>query len=328
VTSAIFAKEEPKPFGSIQNHRYHMPLLPGEQGTKAGGDWVPRGLMRTTNLCGAIVESRALNIWEQEQALIGLALSPSLYEKLCLAVHRWQAEGVDFSRIRDFPEVRLLLTGFPNNEAQSIIGQAKERSGANEAREAGTNRHTAWEVRAATGQLIGTPEMQQQILAVEALLTQAGLERVTGLSERTIRNTVVNCAGRFDDILLERATGRLLVADLKTKRRKFYSWLEVDAQLAIYAYAEWMLAPDGCTYEEGPLHYVDLTEAVVLHSPSNSGQQGAEVPYLRRADLTRGWRIAQLARQVVDERAGAKNVERMALSHWLSPTQKNLEVAS
>jgi hypothetical protein len=63
---------------------------------------------------------------------------------------------------------------------------------------------------------------------------------------------------------------------------------------------------------------------VVLHSPSNAGQPGAEAPYLRRADLVRGWRIAQLARQVVDERAGAKNVERMALSHWLSPHSERI----
>lgn len=323
MTSALFAPEEQKVFGNVYNGRYHMPLLPGEAGVKSGGDWVPSGLTRTTNLCGAIVESRALNMWEQEQALIGLALSPSLYEKLCLAVHRWQLEGVDFSRIRDFPEVRMMLTGFPKHEDQSIIGQAKDRAGANEAREAGNNRHKAWEIRAETGRLIGTPAMREQTLAVEKLLADAGLERIRGLSERTVRNTEVNCAGRFDDVLLEQATGRLLMGDLKTKRRKFYSWLEIDAQEAVYARSKWMVTEDHTGYEEGPLSYVDQTEGVVLHSPSDGG-----TPYLRRADLVRGWRIAQLARQVMDERTDSKSAERMALSHWVSPSRKDLEISS
>lgn len=315
--------EAEKVFGTTVGGRYHMPLLPGESGTKVGGDYVPRGLMRTTNLTGAIVEARALGMWEQEQALIGLALSPSLYEKLCIAVHQWQLEGVDFSRIRDFPEVRLMLTGFPQHEDSSIIGLAKERAGANEAREAGTNRHTAWEVRGKTGQLIGTPAMQEQTVMMETLLQRAGLVRLPHLSERVIRNTTVNTAGKFDDVLMELDTGRLLMADLKTKRRKFYSWLEVDAQLAIYARAEWMLDETGQGYEEGPLADVDQEEGVVLHSPSDGGE-----PYLRRADLVSGWRTALLARQVVDTRAYGKSAERHALAEWKSPGERLREAIS
>lgn len=318
ITDRLFGQEE-KIFGHVYNHRYHMPLLPGETGVKSGGDWVPHGLTRTTNLCGAIVETRALSIWEQEQALIGMVLDPTLYEELAVKVHRWVSEGVDFSRIRDFPEVRLALTGFPKHEDQSIIGRAKHAAGANQARQAGIVRHEAWEHRSKLGELIGTAEMQAQMLAVEALLADAGLQIIPSLSERTIRNTMVNCAGRFDNVLLEMHTGRLLMADLKTKRRKFYSWLEIDAQLATYAKAEWMITEDARGYEEGPAEYVDQTEGVVLHMPSNG-----ETPYLRRADLVRGWRIAQLARQVMDERAQSKNVERHALSHWI-PAQNRSE---
>lgn len=312
MSSGLFA--EAKEFGRRYNGRYHMPLLPGEKGTKAGGDWVPYGIQSVTNMLDGVEESRGLSIWEQEQALIGMALQPSLYEEVSLAVHTWQREGVDFSRIRDFPHVRKVLTGGGNgaDAEASIIGRAKQAAGANEARQAGTNRHVAWAYRSDTGELIGTPEMQRQTLALEALLADNGLERVVGLSERCVRCLAVNTAGRFDDILMETKTGRLLMADLKTKKRPFRSWMAVDGQLAVYARSEYMLTEGGRGgYEPGPHGYVDQTEGVVLQMPSDGTP-----PYLRRADLVYGWEVAQSARRTVDLRAYGKSVERQALSAW------------
>ncbi|MGL4525385.1 MAG: hypothetical protein ACRCUC_00255 [Aestuariivirga sp.] len=299
------------------NGRYKMPLLPGEEGVKSGGDWVPGGLQSVTNMLDGFEESRGLNIWEQEQALIGLAMQPSLYGELSLAVTRWIAEGVDFSQIKDYPEVRRFLTGGADHSATelSIIGRAKQAAGANEARQAGTNLHTAWEYRAKSGQLIGTPYMQAMLLTIEELLERAGLERVPGLSERTVRNVEVRTAGRFDDILSERATGRLLISDLKTKRKPFRSWLAVDGQLATYARSEWMLTQDGQDYEPGPVHAVDLTEGVVLHLPSDGSE-----PSLRRADLVEGWEVAKLARRVIDRRAYGKSAARLAEDRWIPRT--------
>lgn len=302
-----------KNFGTVspKTGRYDMPLLPGEQGVKSGGDWVPRGMRRTTNLIGAISESKALGIWLLEQALIGLVRQPSLYEELTMLVHNGDRAEVNWLALRDHPEVRKELSGTWKNEDDCIAGRARHAAGANEARQAGTNRHSAWEVRGKTGELIGTPEMKEQVLRLEALLADAGLMRVPGLSERVIRNTTLNCAGKFDDILMELATGKLLMADLKTKRRPFFSWLEVDAQLATYARAEWMLSEDCQGYEPGPLHHVDLTRGVVLHVPSDGTPA-----FLRRAHLDRGWEIAQLCARVLDERAYGKGAERQALSAW------------
>lgn len=299
-------------FGTVHNGRYHMPLLPGETGTKSGGDYVPRGLMRVTNLVGAITDTRALSRWEQEQTLIGLVRDPSLYELLVIKVHQWTQAGVDFSSLRDHPDVREELIGTPFNShshERSIIGRAKHAAGANLKRELGNNRHAAWETRGTTGELIGTQEIRDQIVSVEALLAAAGLRVIPMLCERVVRNTVVNAVGKFDNVLEEVSTGRLLMADLKTKQRDFFSWLEIDAQLATYARSEWMLS--GQTYEHGPLQYVDLAEGVVLHAPSDGAP-----PFLRRADLARGWGIAQLCRQVLDERSYAEGVERIGLSHW------------
>lgn len=308
--STIVPTSPVKQFGRTYNGRYHMPRLPDDTPAKGHVPWEPNGMMRTTNLVGAFAESRALNIWEQEQVLIGLAKSPSLYEEVCLLVHDAQRAGVDFSRLRDFPALRLALTGTPKNEDDCIVGRAKQAAGANEARQAGTNRHTAWETRAKTGDLIGTPAMREQILSVEALLDTAGLERVPGLSERVVRNDEVRCAGKFDDVLRDRNTGELFMADYKSKVRRFFSWLEVNAQLAIYARSKIMLNDHG-KYCSGPAGYVNQERGVVLHVPSDGSPA-----YLRRADLVEGWEIALLARQVVDRRAYNKSAEAHALAVW------------
>jgi hypothetical protein len=314
-----------KVFGQRSNGRYHMPTLPDEATVKklpaGAAPWVPRGIQSVTTMIDGFEESRALSIWEQEQMLIGLVRQPTLYEELTLAVHRWVSEGADLRNISQHPHIRKALTGGNDRSATevSIVGRAKQAAGANEARQAGTNRHTAWEHRAKTGELIGTRAIQGQLLSVEALLAAAGLERVPGLSERVVRNVAVRAAGRFDDILRERATGRLLIADLKTKRKAFRSYMAVDAQLATYARSEWMLQCEDCDaslehvhYVSGPVHHVDLTEGVILHVPSDGG-----TPYLRRADLVEGWKVAQLARAVHDARSRGMSAERARLAEWV-----------
>lgn len=319
-SSSLFEPARSKGLAAVEmgerggNGRYKMPLLPGEEGTKAGGDWVPGGIQSTTNMLDGFEESRGLNIWEQELGFIGLALQPSLYEELVLAVHGWQKEGVNWLRIGDdHKHVRAALTGGADRAAAevSFMGRAKQIAGGNEARQAGTNRHTAWEIRCKTGELIGTPDMQESILLLEKLLADAGLAVIPELTERTVRNTAVRCAGRFDNILMDLRSGRLLMADLKTKKKAFRSWMATDGQLATYARSEHMLTPDKTGYEPGPLQHVDLTEGVVLQLPSDG-----KPPYLRRADLVEGWEVAQLARQVIDRRAYGVSAARKALTPW------------
>lgn len=303
------------------NQRYHMPLLPddpiGPPKSIKGADWVSGGVQSVTNLVGAFEETRALSMWEQSLALIGIALSPELHEELVLLVHAAQREGVDFSRLRDYPALKTALAGHSfdqRKQAFSIIGRAKAAARAGAAAQKGTNSHTAWEERGASGALIGTARIQAQVLETERLLEEAGLERIPGMSERCVRNTEVNTAGRFDDGLLERSSGRLLIGDLKTKATEFYSLMTVDAQEAIYANSEWMLAVDGQSYEPGPKRLgFDLTEGVILHVPSDGGQA-----FLRRADLVQGMRTARLARQVIEQRSAGENAERFRNSSWIA----------
>lgn len=317
MTSQLFgpAEKQEKVFGHPYNGRYHMPLLPGEQGTKSGGNWVPYGLLRMTNLVGAFEDTRALSVWEQSMGLIGLALDPQLYAELQALVHKALIEGVDFERLRDYPDLKEALAGAPHDQAKqqkSVIGRAKDVAGANAAARRGTADHDAWEHRAKTGQLFGDGRSRGQVIRAEALLADAGLVRVPGLSERVVRNMELGAVGKFDDILMETRTGRLLIADLKTKATSFYSWMTVDAQLAGYARSEWMLTEDGQSYEPGPASHVDQTEGVILHVPSDGSPA-----YLCRADLVNGWEVCLTAKRNIELRAFGKSVERHAMIPWI-----------
>lgn len=320
MTSQLFAspssvKAPEKVFGQTYNGRYHMPLLPGETGPKAGGEYVPRGLMRMTNIAGAVEDTRALSVWEQAMGLIGLGLAPELYGELRQIVAAAVERGVDFEVLRNHPDLKEALAGTAHDQAKqeaSLIGRAKEIAGASAAARRGTEDHDAWERRAKTGQLFGSGRSRGQVVRTEALLADAGLVRVPGLSERVVRNVALGAVGKFDDVLMEVKTGRLLMADLKTKATPFFSMTAVDIQLSGYARSEWMLREDGQGYEPGPLHHVDQTEGVILHVP----QDGAPAR-LERADLVAGWEDALLAKRIIERRASGRSAERFSRSAWV-----------
>lgn len=300
-----------KVFGERHGGRYHMPLLPGESGTKAGGDYVPGGVMSATNLAGAIADSRELQVWLVQRALMGVAVAPELYEQVVLAVDTARLNGVDLRKLRETDAGRELVI-----ELGRIDNAAREAVGANRAATMGTLRHAAWETRGKGGALIGTPAMRAQTLAVEELLEREGLERVPGLSERVVRNTTLDAAGRFDDVLRVKRTGRMFMADLKTKQRGFFSWLEVWIQLTTYATADWMLDfTEGARYVPGPRHNVDQDVAIIVHAPSDGAP-----PKLEPVDLHAGMRWAQLARDVTRARAEARSVRTVAHPKWREET--------
>lgn len=298
-----------KQFGERDDRtgRYHMPLLPGEQGTKAGGDWVPYGIMSATNLAGSIIDRRALNVWEIERVMIGLGRSPELIERMVFLIERADDDrDINLRKLRKTPGGVQLVA-----DLGEVAEAAKQAAGANRASAMGTNRHDTWEARAATGQLYGTAEVKRQALALEALLEREGLERVPGLQERTVRNVGLQMTGRFDDVLMSRRTGQLFMADVKTKQGDFYSWMESWIQLAGYATAEWMLNDARTGYVAGPRDYVSQECAILLHAPSDGAP-----PSLVPVDVQAGYRWAELARDVCAARAEAKSVKTVARALW------------
>lgn len=302
------------PMGTrTKSGRYKMPLLPEDQAPKSAlglpleQRWVSGGLQSMTNLAGSISDTRALGTWETQQGFIGLGLNEDLHRDLQLLVRAARAAGVDFQSLREHREFR--------DELNVLIERAKDIAGANKARDAGNAAHDEWEMRGSGVSAV----YEESFTALEQLLDAADFERVPDLRERVVRNVRLAAAGRFDDILLHRRTGKLHIADLKTKRKPFWTFLEIDAQLAGYAFSEWMLemvetSPgvwEMASYVPGPLHHVDLTEGVVLHMPSDGSE-----PRLRRADLLAGWETMKLARRVCDLRSYGRSADRMSESWW------------
>lgn len=293
------------------NGRYKMPLLPGEQGTKTGGDWLPGGLQSMTNLAGSISDTRALGIWEIEQILIGLGLSGShdLRGELRDAIMEAVRLETEFREIKNYPELKAFLA--------DIAERAKDASGANDARNKGILMHDRWQEFSETQIFAGDEEDQRLTKLVADLVDAAGFEVVPDLTERTVRNVALKAAGRFDNVLCYRRTGELYMADLKSKAKPFWSFLEIDAQLAGYARSEWMLRSCMTEYLRGPVNYVNLERGVVLHMPSRPDPvTGSQEPRLRKADLVTGWANMQLARQVCDARSYGRSAARMADSWW------------
>lgn len=299
----------------VGGRRYKLPLLPGEAGPKSikGANWVSGGVRSTTNLAGAMSDTRALGDWERERTQIGLGLRVDLQERLAYLVQSARRDDVDFAELGQHRGVR--------QELKLIHEEAKDAAGGNVRTQQGTNRHDSWEARGKTGQLFGTSAVQEEIETLEKLLHDNHLVRVAGLSERVIRNVQFNAAGRFDDVLMDTRTGKLYMSDLKTKRKQFWSLLEVRIQLAVYASAEWLLRrpmemhegrlPGEKYYERGPLHHVDQQWGVVLRMPSDGS-----APSLMRANLEIGRRDAERANLVIESRAQGKSKDAFGEAEW------------
>lgn len=195
-----------------RNGRYRLPPLPGEAVVKSGAGHIPGGAQSMTNLASSISDTRALGIWQLEQCLIGLGMHPEAVQALRNAVYGAQAQGVDMQALKDSDaglQLRALLA--------EIAEQAWDVGGANAARDAGIVRHDVWEAYGKSHgvDLTGTDEINAEIRCVRELLDAAGFEIIPELCERTVRNLAVQAAGRFDNILMQRKSGRLLIADLK-----------------------------------------------------------------------------------------------------------------
>lgn len=291
VSDRLFGVE--KEFGTVQNGRYWMPDLdnPGEP--------FPRGYMRTTNLIGAYTETRALNIWEQNRMLEGLIDRPDLY-----------AELVTLPRDED---------GFiPYASARDITARALAAARADRWAVQGSAQHRVLEHRVTTGELIGTPEMREYQLALEALLKAHLLKPEPSLTERIVVNNTLKCAGRFDVPLWNLQSGALLMGDLKTKRKNFFTMLELRAQLAVYARADAMWDPTRACYVDMPPFDPDW--GIIMHVPQEGGQMS-----ILDVDLEKGWQTALRAREVVDDRAEAKSAGTLRDAFRPAPVMDGVE---
>jgi len=119
-------------------------------------------------------------------------------------------------------------------------------------------------------------------------LAERHITIMSDLVERTVCYPDDDIAGTFDRIV--EWEGRLVVADIKTGR--WLNWLSIAAQLAAYAHAPFMLAPNG-ELEDTPA--VSLDTGLVFQLPAN----GAPMT-VWEVDLWEGFRAWQLAVELHD----------------------------
>lgn len=261
----------------ISRGRY---MLPWRDGTPKS-----RGFQRVTNLVSAFSDQFGLRMWELGEVLSGVALDPRLYATLLDACLHEMSKEDRMAWVKEF------------------IEHAKDASGGNAGAKHGNQRHAAVEAHHA-GLPMGHHDAgtRQSLVLYDQALKRAGLAPVTGMQERRVLVEELEAVGTLDNVLLHLETGELRVGDLKTQRR-FWTWLEVAAQLACYSHADAMWEPD----VNGGGRWVDMPEvsldvAHILWMPRDG--EGVDV---WDVDTVEGWEIAKLARQVVLKRSLAKS---------------------
>jgi hypothetical protein len=288
-----FDTPDRRPEGVLRRGRYMLPRL---DGTKQ-----PRGWMRVSNLVSAYSDQYALRVWEHLEVLKAVVKDSTLLDAFTTAGLAALAEE-DFGQRKEFVEAWL--------------ERAKAVSGGDEGSNFGTRRHREVEELHAGLPLAHHDAGARRHLALYAsALQRHGLTALPDMQERIVLVPVLEVCGRIDNVL-QYADGGLTIADLKTQR-KFHSWLEIGAQFACYANAEAMWdAPSGRWVD---MPHVSKDTALALWMPR--GELKVDV---WEVDIRAGWRTAQRAFEVVQDRAEAKSVN--GNRAWLRPAPPVTEV--
>lgn len=276
----------------LQRGRY---MLPQRDGSKKS-----RGFQRVSNLVSAISDQFGLRMWEIEQTLRGVAASHRLYQELMDVRDAWdRMDKQDRKRA-----------------VETFMEKAKTAAEADLGSRFGNHRHAVVE-----GHHAGLPLGIQNTLTRRHLSLYASslirnhLRALPDMQERRILVERLEVVGTLDNVVEDLDTGLLHIADLKTQR-KFWTWLEISAQLACYAHGDAMW--DNTLGKWVDMPKVDLKTAMVLWMPrvppcvygctgDCEHPPGEPIVDVYEVDVEKGWATAELCYQVVKDRAQAKN---------------------
>lgn len=304
----------------LRNGRYMLPRLDGTH--------KPRGWMRVSNLVSAYSDQYALRVWEHLEVLKAVVKDPHLLDKFSLA-QLLELSKVDFDKRKEVVEDWLArCKAVSGGDAGSRFGNQRHaaveghHAGLPAARhDAGTRRHLSlYESALKRHNLVALPQMQERIVFVPVL-------EVCGRIDNVLAEVCKVCAGLGDDPsgsgpcrgCLGDGQKDLLIGDLKTQR-KFHTWLEIGAQFACYANAEAMWDEvRGCWVD---MPHVSRDTALALWMPRET-EDGEPRVDVWEVDIRKGWKTAQRAYEVVQDRAEAKSVN--GGRAWLRPAQPMTE---
>jgi hypothetical protein len=292
-----FETPDVKPESVLRRGRYMLPNLDGSHH--------PRGFMRVSNLVSAYSDQYALRVWEHLEVLKAVVKDPTLLDAFTTA-------GLEALALEDFGQRKEFV--------EAWLERAKAVSGGDEGSNFGTRRHREVEELHAGLPLAHHDAGARRHLALYAsALQRRGLIALPDMQERIVLVPVLEVCGRIDNVL-QYADGGLTIADLKTQR-KFHTFLEVAAQFACYANAEAM-------WDAGLGRWVDMPHvskdvALALWMPRET-EDGVPRVDVYGVDIRAGWRTAQRAYGVVQDRAEAKSVK--GNRAWLMPAPPVTEV--
>lgn len=252
--------------------------LPNRDGTHHKGGW-----MRVSNLVSAYADQFALREWEQKQIVKGLRADHGLYTAAASAT---DAQVEDSEWLAEWLEA------------------CKKASGGSAGADHGNERHAAVE-RLHRGEDVALlPSETRRMLALyQSTLARHGLTPLPGMQERRVLVEELEVVGTLDNIVVG---SHRYVADLKTQKR-FWTFLEIAAQLACYAHGDAMWDPATGTWVDMPPVRQDI--ALVLWMP-----RGATTVDVFEVDIAAGWATAWRAHAVVKDRSAAKQGRA-----WLRP---------
>jgi hypothetical protein len=134
------------------------------------------------------------------------------------------------------------------------------------------------------------------------------LEALPGMQERQVMVESLGACGTLDNILRDLLRDHVepefsdFIADLKTQKR-FWSWLEISCQLALYAHGDAMWNPVRGVWEDMPPVNQEL--ALVAWMPWEHPSGDPQVD-MYEVDIVRGWGALQTAHAAYNLRAQAK----------------------
>lgn len=177
----------------------------------------PQGFTRATTFAKTLIDQFGIHQWEMRTLLAGLALRPDLAAK---------ARGLDVAADKD--------------ALQSIIAEAKDAAGGNDAATDGTDFHTVTEwIDAGRMEPEGAPEkFRPEAVAYARAMAEAGLTTKPEWIERVLFTDRVgeDVAGTADRILMER-DGTHVIGDVKSGKGVDLGQREIAMQLKHYAMA-------------------------------------------------------------------------------------------
>lgn len=257
------------------------------------------GRQRVTTLVKAIGDARALDLWHQRQLLYGIAKRHDLFDLLCSIVST------------TFDPVIL------KNELDRLAGLVLAAAGADEGATLGTAFHGFTEAQDLGLMHYARKVWHGKLKNYRDGLQAQGLVPVTEYVERIVVVERYNLAGTLDRILADDIGGGFVIGDLKSQK-KFWTWLEIAAQLAAYAMADAM-------WDRATMRFVDMPpvsqdEAVVAWMPIHGALLDSSAHQVTstedpdgvdffRVDLSKGREALDLCWQVDRMRSEAKSVK-------------------